>query len=338
MNGNERPKKESQIKKKKRRRLVRRLTVFAVLLVILGGFAFLVVRKLQRDHTVMYDAYTTTVGTISNSLSYSGSMQLISSRTYTADSAAKVREIYVSEGDSVREGDRLVRLSNGTVVSAEFDGKVNKISYAKDDEVQKGDELIQVADFNHMQVSFRVGESDISQVSVGQDVRVTVASANASYQSKVKSIDYVAYSGNNVAYYTAVVEVDTSSTKDIYPGMQATVTIPKEEVRDVVILKMDAVSTAKDNTAFVYKMAEDGSMTEHPVTVGVSNGNYVEIREGLDEGETVYVVAAKEEEGGLFDGLFRTQQVNPPGGTRNRNTDNRNWNENNRLANPIPGR
>ena len=265
-------------------------------------------------------------------------MQLISSKAYTVDSAAKVREIYVSAGDSVREGDRLIRLSNGTVISAEFDGKINKISFEKGDEVQKGDELIQVADFSNMQVSFRVGESDISQVSVGQDVRVTVASANASFRSKVKSIDYVTYSGNNVAYYTAVAEVDTSSAKDIYPGMQATVTIPKEEVRDVVILKMDAVSTAKDNTAFVYKMAEDGSMTEHPVTVGVSNGNYVEIREGLDEGETVYVVAAKEEEGGLFDGLFRTQQVNPPGGTRNRNTDNRNWNENNRPANPIPGR
>ena len=37
----------------------------------------------------------------------------------------------------------------------------------------------------------------------------------------MKSIDYASYSGNSVAYYTAVVNVDTSSTADIYPGMQA---------------------------------------------------------------------------------------------------------------------
>ena len=100
--------------------------------------------------------------------------------------------------------------------------------------------------------------------------------------------------------------------------MQATVTIPKEEVTDVVILKMDAVSTAIDNSAYVYVQTEDGTMTEQPITVGVSNGNYVEIKEGLTEGETVYVVAKTEEsDGGLFAGLFGTQQVNMPSGGGN---------------------
>lgn len=135
-----------------------------------------------------------------------------------------------------------------------------------------------------MQVSFRLGESDISQVTVGQEVRVTVASANATFDSKVKSIDYASYTGNSVAYYTAVVNVDTSSTADNYPGMQATVTIPKEEVKDVVVLKMDAVSTAMDNSAFVYLQQADGTMKEQTIIVGVSNGNYVEVKEGLGDG------------------------------------------------------
>ena len=302
--------------RKKNRRRVRRLIVWLVVLVLLGGTGFLVVRKLQRDYTVTYDAYTTTVGTISNSLSYSGSMQLINSTTYTADAAVKVREIYVSVGDSVREGDRLIRLSNGSTVTADFNGKINKIAVEKDEEVEMDAELIQLVDFGNMEVSFRIGESDISQVSIGQNVRVTVASADATFESTVKSIDYASYSGNNVAYYTAVVDVDTSSTTGIYPGMQATVTIPKEEVRDVVILKMDAISTARDNSAFVYVQAEDGTMTEQPITVGVSNGNYAEIKEGLSEGETVYVaVQVEEQETGLLAGLFTTQRVNQPSGS-----------------------
>ena len=227
----------------------------------------------------------------------------------------KVREVYVAAGERVAKGDRLMRLSNGTTLTAEFDGTVNKVGAEKEDEAEKDSTLVQVVDYGNMQVSFRVGESDISQVAVGQNVRVTVASAGATFESTVKSIDYASYTGNNVAYYTAIVDVDTSTTAGIYPGMQATVTIPKEEVTDVVVLKMDAVSTAIDNSAYVYVQAEDGTMTEQPITVGVSNGNYVEIREGLSEGETVYVVAKTEEsDGGLFAGLFGTQQVNMPAG------------------------
>ena len=36
-------------------------------------------------------------------------------------------------------------------------------------------------------------------------------------------------------------------------------------------------------------------MTQTPVTVGVSNGNYVEIKSGVTDGETVYKIAEKEE-------------------------------------------
>lgn len=319
MSENQNPvEKQDNGKRRKRKKRIRRWITLAVVLVLVGGIGFLIVRKLQRDYTVTYDAYTTTVGTISNSLSYSGSMQLINNTTYSAEENVKVREVYVAAGDKVSEGDRLMRLSNGTTLKAEFAGTVNKVDVQKGDEVQKDASLVQISDFDHMRVSFRVGESDISQVQVGQSVRVTVASAGAVFQSTVQSIDYASYSGNNVAYYTAVTDVDTSAVQDIYPGMQATVTIPKEEVRDVVILKMDAVSTARDNTAFVYLQAEDGTMTEQPVTVGVSNGNYVEIREGLGEGETVYVVAKQEQEASLFAGLFGTQRVNQPMGNFNR--------------------
>jgi hypothetical protein len=76
------------------------------------------------------------------------------------------------------------------------------------------------------------------------------------------------------------------------------------------------------NNAYVYMMGDDGTMTEVPVTVGVSNGNYVEIQEGLSDGDTVYVQAAEETTSsglsGLLSGLFGSQNVNcgsmPSGG------------------------
>ena len=63
-------------------------------------------------------------------------------------------------------------------------------------------------------------------------------------------------------------------------------------------------------------------MEEVTVTVGVSNGNYVEIKDGVTAGETVYKIAEKEEEAtglaALFSGIFTNRQVNRP--NRNRNS------------------
>ncbi len=221
-----------------------------------------------------------------------------------------------------------MRLSGSETIEAEFDGTVSSIDVAKGDEVKAETTLLTVADFDHMVVSVRVGESNIAQVAEGQNCRVTVSSAGATFDSVIDKIDHVSYSGNNVAYYTTTVKVDTSSTENIWPGMQATVTVPLEEAQNVTVLKMEGLSTARDNTAYVFKEKEDGEMEMVPVTVGVSNGNYVEIKEGITAGETVYKVAEKEEEetglAALLSGLFTNRQVNRNNWNRNRNSQNGN--------------
>ncbi len=314
-------KQEGKKKKKgRKRRIVKRLIWTVIILLVVGVAVWSIYSKLRAEYKVTYDPYTATTGSISNSLSFTGSMQLINSATYTASSDSKVKEIYVAEGDKVKEGDRLIRLSGGETIKAGFDGTVSSVEVEKGDEVKAGASLMTVADFDHMTVSVRVGESNICQVSVGQSCRVTVSSAGATFESTISKIDHVSYSGNNVAYYTTKVLVDTTGAEGIWPGMQATVTIPLEEAQNVTVLKMDGLSTARDNTAYVYKEDENGEMVQVTVTVGVSNGNYVEIKDGIESGETVYKVAEKvEEETGLaalFSGLFSNRQVNRPSSGR----------------------
>ena len=316
-------------KKGRKKKILKRIIWMVILLLVLGVALWSVYSKLQAEYRITYDSYTATTGSISNSLSFTGSMQLINSASYTASLDAKVREIYVSEGDKVTKGTRLMRLSSGETIEAEFDGTVSAVDVEKGDEVKAGDSLLTVADFDHMKVSVRVGESNIGQVYAGQSCRVTVSSAGATFDSVIDKIDYVAYTCNNVAYYTSTVNVDTSGTENIWPGMQATVTVPLEEAKDVTVLKMDALSTARNNTAFVYKENEDGEMEQVTVSVGVSNGNYVEIKDGVTAGETVYKIAEKEEEAtglaALFSGMFSNTRVNR-NNTRNRNNQGGSWN------------
>ena len=318
-------------KSKKSRHLVRKILLTLILILILGLGGLYAYDRLRQEYTVTYDGYTATVGTLSNSLSFSGSLQLIDSKTYTASSASSVRALYVAEGQAVKKGDKLITLANGRSYTADFDGKVNVINYHEGDSVSSGAELLQIADFDHMKVSIRVDEYDISDVSVGENCRITTTATDQVYESTIASINYISSSTGSVAYYTATAYVDVQP--GIYPGMQVTVTVPQEKASNVVILKMDALSFDETNRAFVYQMGEGEEMIPVYVETGVSNGNYVEIKSGLKANDTVYVQAKADTQStmaGMFSSLFGSQQIN------NRNTFRNNTNTN-RNPNNMPG-
>ena len=116
----EEKKPEKKKKKGRKRRIIKRIIWLIVILAILGGIGYVVYTKLRADYKVTYDSYTATTGSISNSLSFTGSMQLIDSATYTAPAETKVREINVSVGDKVKDGAKLMRLSTGDTIEAEL--------------------------------------------------------------------------------------------------------------------------------------------------------------------------------------------------------------------------
>ncbi|MDO4865362.1 MAG: efflux RND transporter periplasmic adaptor subunit [Clostridia bacterium] len=299
--------------KPRKKRILRKILLFLVLLLVLGGVGLYAYLSLKVEYTVTYDSYTATTGSISNALSFSGNLSLVDSASYTANGSGTVRTLYVAAGDDVKEDQKLLRLSTGQTVTADFDGRVNVLSVEEGDEVSQGDALVQIADFSQMKVAFRVDEYDIGEVSVGQACTVTVTALERTFESRVDAIDYISSSNGNVAYYTATAYVDVD--EGVLPGMQVTVTIPSEVAENVVILKVDALSFDFTNQAFVWMRDEAGELTQVYVTTGVSNGNYIEIAEGLQDGDVVYAEAKSDQSAAdVFAGMFSSQRFNESGG------------------------
>ena len=112
-------------KPKKKRRWLRRLITWLILLTVAAGaFALFVLPTWQAEATTTYVKYTASRGTISNALSFSGSVSVVNNETLTAGAAGTVRTVYVAEGDQVESGDKLMRLSSGETIKAGFDGTV----------------------------------------------------------------------------------------------------------------------------------------------------------------------------------------------------------------------
>lgn len=310
--------------KKRKKGRGRRIVLLILLLLILAAVIwFVVLPKFNQAVTDTYDTYTTRIGSISNSLSFSGSMSVKNSETLTADKAGTVRKIYVSEAESVKKDQRLIRLSTGEIIKASFDGQVNEISVEEEDDVSANENLIQIVDFSQMTVALRVDEYSITKIELGQPCVITLTALGISFPSTISHINRISTTSGNTTYYT--VSCDVEVTEQVLPGMQVTVTIPLEEATDAVILNKNALSFAGDNSAYVLKQNANGEMERVAVTVGVDNDNYVEIREGLGEGETVYkqTTAKQNTNTGLFSGF---QMMNQNTSTQRNNSNQRNNN------------
>ncbi len=273
--------------KKKKGKLLKRIIGLVLVLAIAGAGVWYFTKGTPVAEADDYTAYTASIGSISNALSFSGTFSAVDSKTYTSAAATTVREVYVAAGQDVLQGDKLVRLANGETIKADFDGRVNSLAVSAEDSVASGDTLLQIADFEHLQISVQVDEYDISSVAVGQQCLVTATASSQMMVAQINSISYISStSTGSVAYYTAIVKVDAPT--GVYPGMQASVVITQEEATDVVLVKQSALNFDEYNQAYVYMKNDAGENEKVTVEVGVTNGYYVEIKSGLSDGDVVY--------------------------------------------------
>lgn len=266
---------------------MKKFLLLLIFIALAAGIIYLfVIPKLTVSATTTYNSYSAVIGTISNSSSSSGSISVKNYETLSSEKAGTVRQIFVSEEQEVKEGDKLIRLSSGEMIKADFDGRVNEISVEVGDSVSAGTSLIQIVDFSNMKVSMRVDEYSISDIYVGQPCEVTVKALDLTIDSSISHINRIASSSGSTAYYTVTAELTV--TDDVLPGMQVTVTIPEDEAVDAVIISTDALSFDENNSAYVLIKNDADEMEKLFVQTGVDNDNYVQIVSGLSSGDVCY--------------------------------------------------
>ena len=83
--------------------------------------------------------------------------------------------------------------------------------------------------------------------------------------------------------------------EDIFLGVDAKVKIHAEEADDVVVLPAEVVNIGKDGS-FCY-VIENGVITRKDITTGISSDEYIEVLDGIQEGDEVIRDLGSLEEG-----------------------------------------
>ncbi len=148
-----------------------------------------------------------------------------------------------------------------------------------------GTELFTIADLSTLLINAAINEVDIGKVSAGDIVSITVdAFPGDTATGLVRLVPPAARLQERVRVFDVEIEVQ-EGVEILRPGMTANVQISGPTREDVVRLPVEAVFFVEGRpTAY---LLVNGTAEPTPVTLGLSDLSYVEILEGLAEGDSV---------------------------------------------------
>ena len=150
-------------------------------------------------------------------------------------------------------------------------------------------EIAAVTPQDTMMLEIVIDELDIRHLQVGMTAEITIdALGGEKYTATITEIGNTGTNNGGNSKYT--VELTMDRTGDMLSGMNATATVVLATVSDVLTIPADAL-VERGNETIVYTAYDEESETlQGPVIVkvGCSDGENVEILEGLVDGQTYY--------------------------------------------------
>ena len=136
------------------------------------------------------------------------------------------------------------------------------------------------------EISITVGDSDINKIKTGQICSIKFdAIEGKSYHGIVERFDNSGSISQGVAKYNVYI-VMSDPDEMIKPGMSADVDITTKELKDVLGVPSTSVKPYQKGRA-VRILNSKGVLEYIPVKIGVRGKDYVEILEGLKEGQQI---------------------------------------------------
>lgn len=146
-----------------------------------------------------------------------------------------------------------------------------------------------IYDMSTLKVQLSIDESDIHDISVGQEVTITADAVEGTFTGTVEKVGVNGTSTNGVTVYP--VDIVIEEYGNLLPGMNVDCVITVESADNV--LAIPAESLQRGNIVYVQgeKQDENDKAPEGyysvDVETGVSDSQYVEIKSGLNEGDTI---------------------------------------------------
>ncbi len=228
------------------------------------------------------------------------------------DTSAQLDNIYISDGDYVNKGDLIAEFSSESletqiqnqeiavtqkqlqytqeleksILQSPISGTVLSANFQEGDSVESNDTAFVISDIDTLQVVVPVDEYDIQNIYEGQTAVVTTqAYPNTEFKAEVIKVGLEGTASSGVSTFDVTLSLITS--EGLKPGMNVNTDIIIGSSKDTLILPVEAVSQMRGQ----YVAIKQDSGEPVQLKVGLISDTYVEILDGLSEGDIVKYAA-----------------------------------------------
>ena len=234
-----------------------------------------------------------------------------------------------SASDSLRNAEisyenQTDQLDDYTITSP-IQGTIVDKNYNAGETTEANEVLGTIYDLSYLTMTLSVDELDISDIEVGQTVTIVAdAVEDQTYEGVVTKVSVAGTSSGSATTYPVTIRID--ETDGLLPGMSVDATIELGSAEDVlaipasalnrgdtVLVTADSPSAANAVTGQTEETAEAPASSAAPegeseeqqyvsvsVTTGITDGDYIEITSGLQEGDVVaYIPTSSSSDSGL---------------------------------------
>ena len=180
-------------------------------------------------------------------------------------------------------------------VKSPVSGLVNHLFVDEGEFIDRGKPLVDLVNVDKIKVNVNVPEMDVRFLKTGQKAMIRVDAFPE--RETFGTIDFVAYKADPATKTFLVKVVMDNAGRDIRPGMIARVVFLRRIIPDALSAPLFAlVDKGGERMLFVEK---DGVVHARTVSIGVIEGDRVQITKGLEPGDNLIVTGQKEVEEGM---------------------------------------
>ena len=186
------------------------------------------------------------------------------------------------------------QLDNYTITSP-INGTIVDKQYKVGDTVEAGKQLCTIYDLDYLEMVLNIDELDISDISVGQSVKITAdAIQDVEYEGVVTKVSVAGITGGGITSYPVTIRIN--ETDGLLPGMNVNSEILIDQIDNVLSIPNEAVERgnivliSSDSPSAVNALEDKETPTGYvyvSVETGLSSEDYVEIVSGLQSGDNV---------------------------------------------------
>ena len=189
---------------------------------------------------------------------------------------------------------------DNTILTAPASGTIVHVDTKVGERADAQKEIMVLQDVSNLYVEANINETSLAQVKEGQPVDMTFDAfgPDTKFNGWVMHIDPSSTTSDGVVNYVIKVSVEKKpdTTDIIRPGMNANMVITCADYGDEVVIPQAAITKNTDGTQIVNLVTDKktGKYKTQIVTTGdEGDGNLIEIKSGLAEGDSIALVAQK---------------------------------------------